>query len=53
LRDWLIKIGFKDKIERLAKEGIKPEPLQISSSVVNDLSRRYIFAYELISGRRL
>ena len=53
LRDWLIKIGFKDKIERLAKEGIKPEPPQISSSVVNDLSRRYIFAYELISGRRL
>ena len=53
LRDWLIKIGFKDKIERLAKEGIKPEPPQISSSVVNDLSRRYIFAYELISSRRL
>jgi phosphoribosylaminoimidazole-succinocarboxamide synthase len=53
LRDWLIKIGFKDTIERLAKEGRKPESPQISSSVVNDLSRRYIFAYELISGRRL
>jgi phosphoribosylaminoimidazole-succinocarboxamide synthase len=53
LRDWLIKIGFKDTIERLAKEGRKPEPPQISSSVVNDLSRRYIFAYEQITGRRL
>ncbi|MDP8889149.1 MAG: phosphoribosylaminoimidazolesuccinocarboxamide synthase [Thermoproteota archaeon] len=53
LRDWLIKIGFKDTIERLAKEGRKPESPQISSSLVNDLSRRYIFAYELISGRRL
>jgi len=53
LRDWLIKIGFKDKIEKLAKEGKKPEPPQISSSVVNDLSRRYIFAYEQISGRLL
>jgi phosphoribosylaminoimidazole-succinocarboxamide synthase len=53
LRDWLIKIGFKDTIERLAKEGRKPEPPQISSSLVNDLSRRYIFAYEQISGRRL
>jgi phosphoribosylaminoimidazole-succinocarboxamide synthase len=53
LRDWLIKIGFKDKIENLAKEGKKPEPTQISSSVVNDLSRRYIFAYEQISGRML
>lgn len=53
LRDWLIKIGFKDKIEKLAKEGKKPEPTQISWSVVNDLSKRYIFAYEQISGRKL
>ena len=53
LRDWLIKIGFKDTIERLAKEGRKPEPPQISSSMVNDLSTRYIFAYEKITGHRL
>jgi phosphoribosylaminoimidazole-succinocarboxamide synthase len=53
LRDWLIKIGFKDKIEKLAKEGKKPQSAQISLSVVNDLSRRYIFAYEQISGRML
>ncbi|HEX2472905.1 MAG TPA: phosphoribosylaminoimidazolesuccinocarboxamide synthase [Nitrososphaera sp.] len=53
LRDWLIEIGFKEKIDRLAKEGRKPESPQISWSVVNDLSRRYIFAYEQISGRRL
>jgi phosphoribosylaminoimidazole-succinocarboxamide synthase len=53
LRDWLIKVGFKDRIEKLAKEGRKPESPQISSSVVNDLSSRYIFAYEQISGRRL
>jgi phosphoribosylaminoimidazole-succinocarboxamide synthase len=53
LRDWLIEIGFKGTIDRLAMEGKKPEPLQISSTVVNELSRRYIFAYEQISGRRL
>jgi phosphoribosylaminoimidazole-succinocarboxamide synthase len=53
LRDWLIKKGFKDTIERLAKEGRKPDSPHISSSVTNELSRRYIFAYELISGRRL
>jgi phosphoribosylaminoimidazole-succinocarboxamide synthase len=53
LRDWLIEIGFKGTIDRLAMEGKKPEPLQISSLVVNELSRRYIFAYEQISGRRL
>jgi phosphoribosylaminoimidazole-succinocarboxamide synthase len=53
LRDWLIQIGFKDTIERLGKEGRKPESPEISSSVVNELSRRYTYAYELISGRRL
>lgn len=53
LRDWLIEIGFKDTVDRLAKEGKKPDSLQISSSVANELSRRYVLAYELISGRRL
>jgi phosphoribosylaminoimidazole-succinocarboxamide synthase len=53
LRDWLIQIGFKDTIERLGKEGRKPESPEISLSVVNELSRRYIYAYELISDRRL
>jgi phosphoribosylaminoimidazole-succinocarboxamide synthase len=45
LRDWLIKIGFK--------EGRKPQSPEISRPVVNDLSRRYIYAYELITGRRI
>jgi phosphoribosylaminoimidazole-succinocarboxamide synthase len=53
LRDWLVEIGFKDTVDRLAKQGNKPESPQISSSVANELSRRYILAYELISGRRL
>jgi phosphoribosylaminoimidazole-succinocarboxamide synthase len=53
LRDWLIEIGFKDTIDRLAMEGKKPESPQISSQVVNELSRRYMIAYEQISGRRL
>ncbi|MGH9989723.1 MAG: phosphoribosylaminoimidazolesuccinocarboxamide synthase [Nitrososphaera sp.] len=53
LRDWLIEIGFKDTIDRLAMEGKKPESPQISSQVVNELTRRYVFAYEQISGRRL
>ena len=51
LRDWLIEIGFKDTIDRLAMEGKKPESPQISSPVVNELSRRYMIAYEQISGR--
>lgn len=53
LRDWLIKIGFKDKVDRLAKEGKKPESPELAPEVANELSRRYILAYERISGRKL
>jgi len=53
LRDWLIKTGFKDKVDWLAKEGKKPESPEVAPEVVNELSRRYILAYERISGRKL
>jgi phosphoribosylaminoimidazole-succinocarboxamide synthase len=53
LRDWLIKTGFKDKIEKLQKEGVKPDPPDIPAELVSELSRRYIFAYERITGRNL
>jgi phosphoribosylaminoimidazole-succinocarboxamide synthase len=53
LRDWLIMTGFKDKIDRLAREGKKPESPEVSPEVANELSRRYILAYERISGRKL
>ena len=53
LRDWLTETGFKDTIERFAREGKKPQPLQIIPSLAEELSRRYIYAYETITGRRL
>ena len=53
LRDWLIKTGFKNKVDALAKEGKKPESPQVSTEVANELSRRYILAYERITGRKL
>jgi phosphoribosylaminoimidazole-succinocarboxamide synthase len=53
LRDWLIKIGFKDKVDRLAKKGKKPESPEVAPEVASELSRRYIMAYERISGRKL
>ena len=52
LRDWLIKTGFKDKVDRLAKDGKKPDPPEVRPEVANELSRRYILAYERISGRK-
>jgi phosphoribosylaminoimidazole-succinocarboxamide synthase len=53
LRDWLTEIGFKDTIEIFAREGKKPQPPQIIPSLAEELSRRYIYAYETITGRRL
>jgi phosphoribosylaminoimidazole-succinocarboxamide synthase len=53
LRDWLVKIGFKDTVDKLAKEGMKPESPEVSSQIAGELSRRYIFAYERICGRML
>jgi phosphoribosylaminoimidazole-succinocarboxamide synthase len=53
LRDWLIRTGFKDKVDALAKEGKKPDPPEVAPEVASELSRRYILAYERISGRKL
>ena len=53
LRDWLIKIGFKDKIDRFAEEGKKPDPPILAQELVDKLSNRYIVAYEKITGRKL
>lgn len=53
LRDWLIKTGFKEEVDRLARQGKKPKSPEVSPEIVNELSRRYILAYERISGRKL
>ncbi len=53
LRDWLIKTGFKAEIDRLAKEGGKPKPPSVAPEIVAELSRRYILAYEQITGKIL
>ncbi|SRR5579885_196956 len=53
LRDWLIKTGFKDRIDTFALEGRKPDAPVIPIELVNKLSQRYIAAYERITGSRL
>ncbi|MDQ3873374.1 MAG: phosphoribosylaminoimidazolesuccinocarboxamide synthase [Thermoproteota archaeon] len=53
LRDWLTSTGFKDAVDSLAKQGRKPQSPEISAEITNELSRRYIFAYEQITGRKL
>lgn len=53
LRDWLIEIGFKQEIIRLASKGKSPKPPRIPKFLVNEMSDRYIYAYEKITGEKL
>lgn len=54
IRDWLIKISFRDRLEEARKAGLPlPTPPQLPPELVEETLRRYITAYELISGRRL
>ncbi|MGH9992137.1 MAG: phosphoribosylaminoimidazolesuccinocarboxamide synthase [Nitrososphaera sp.] len=53
LRDWLIATGFKGTVDRLAKEGRKPDPPEVAPYVAAELSRRYILAFERITRREL
>ncbi len=53
LRDWLIATGFKDTVDKLAKLGKKPDPPEVTPEIATELSRRYILAYERITGRKL
>jgi phosphoribosylaminoimidazole-succinocarboxamide synthase len=49
LRDWLTKIGFRDKIKNASKDGKMPMPPELPSTVVNELLKRYSYVYKKIS----
>jgi phosphoribosylaminoimidazole-succinocarboxamide synthase len=49
LRDWLTKVGFKDKIKQVSKNGKVPIPPELPSNVVSELLKRYSYVYEKIS----
>ena len=52
LRDWLIKVGFRDKV-KISKDGEKPVPPELPSDVVDELIKRYSYVYEKISKKRI
>ena len=52
LRDWLTKVGFRDKV-KLSKDGEKPVPPELPPDVVDELLNRYSYVYEKISKKRV
>jgi phosphoribosylaminoimidazole-succinocarboxamide synthase len=49
LRDWLTKVGFRDRIKQASENGKKPIPPELPPDVINELLKRYSFVYEKIS----
>lgn len=52
LRDWLTKVGFRDKL-KLSKDGQKPTPPELPPDVVVELLKRYSHVYEKISKKQI
>ena len=53
LRDWLIEIGFKREMSRLAMKGEIPKTPKIPDRIISQMSDRYIFVYEKITGEKI
>ncbi|MGB8574462.1 MAG: phosphoribosylaminoimidazolesuccinocarboxamide synthase, partial [Nitrososphaeraceae archaeon] len=49
LRDWLTKIGFRDKVKQASEGETQPIPPELPTNVVNELLKRYKYVYEKIS----
>jgi phosphoribosylaminoimidazole-succinocarboxamide synthase len=53
LRDWLIEIGFKTELDRMAEKGKVPGIPEIPNDLIQKISARYVYAYEKITGQRI
>jgi len=54
VRDWLISIGYKEKVDEAAKnDRPAPKPPELPDDLVAQVSKRYVESYERITGRKL
>jgi len=54
IRDWLGKVGYKKTLDEARKDGRPiPRPPDLPHELVQETSRRYIFAYERLTGLKL
>jgi len=51
IRDWLVDIKYKEKLDHADKNNLKnPPPPVIPPDLISEVTRRYIFAYEKLTG---
>lgn len=54
IRDWLGKVGYKKMLDEARKEGRPtPRPPDLTAELIQETSRRYIIAYERLTGLKL
>src|SRR6266478_7094328 len=54
IRDWLGKVGYKKMLDEARKEGRPtPRPPDLPADLIQETSRRYIVAYERLTGLKL
>jgi phosphoribosylaminoimidazole-succinocarboxamide synthase len=53
LRDWLIKTGFKEKVNNLIRDRGKIVPPVIPPQLLSELTKRYVWAYEQITHKKM
>jgi len=54
IRDWLSKVGYKRTLDEARREGRPtPRPPELPSELIEETSRRYIVAYERLTGLNL
>ena len=54
IRDWLGKVGYKKTLDEARKEGRPtPRPPDLPADLIQETSRRYIIAYERLTGLKL
>jgi phosphoribosylaminoimidazole-succinocarboxamide synthase len=54
IRDWLGKVGYKKTLDEARREGRPtPRPPDLPQELIQETSRRYIIAYERLTGLKL
>jgi len=52
LRDWLVGIGFKQKVEDCRKSNTNPDIPRLPRNLISKISDKYVDAYQRITGRK-
>jgi len=54
IRDWLYKVGYKKMLDEARKAGQPtPRPPDLPKDLIDETSKRYVIAYERLTGRKL